>query len=101
VPVQVVLQFPPHFLVGRPFKVTPPPVDKIKHKKPWLHISRDGQYDATESLLRFVSDHGIKILNVAGPRASKEPSDCCFRKESAWRGIFSATRFMLGRPVEG
>ena len=39
----------------------------IKHKKPWLHIYRDGQYDAAALLLRFISDHEIKILNVAGP----------------------------------
>ena len=45
----------------------------IKLKKPWLHIYRDGQYDAAEVLLRFISDHRIKILNIAGPRASKEP----------------------------
>ena len=43
----------------------------IKHKRPWLHIYRDGQYDGTELLLRFISDHRIKILNIAGPRASK------------------------------
>ena len=30
----------------------------IKHKKPWLHIYRDGQYDAAESLLRFIFPSG-------------------------------------------
>jgi Circularly permutated YpsA SLOG family len=52
-----------------------------KHKKPWLHIYRDGQYDAAELLLRFISDHRIKILNVAGPRASKEPQIAAFVKK--------------------
>ena len=73
----------------------------IKHKKPWLHIYRDGQYDAAELLLRFISDHKIKILNVAGPRASKEPADRCLRKESVGRGIFPATRFMAWRAGRG
>ena len=36
--------------------------------------------DAAESLLRFISDHRIKILNVAGPRASKEPQIAAFVK---------------------
>ena len=53
----------------------------IKLKEPWLHIYRDGQYDAAELLLRFNSDHRIKILNIAGPRASKEPQIAAFVKK--------------------
>lgn len=43
-----------------------------KHGKPCLHISKDGD-GQTESLRKFVADHGIKTLNVAGSRESKEP----------------------------
>jgi Circularly permutated YpsA SLOG family len=62
----------------------------IKHKKPWLHIYRDGQYDAAELLLRFISDHRIKILNVAGPRASKEPQIAAFVKKVLEEAFFSS-----------
>jgi Circularly permutated YpsA SLOG family len=43
-----------------------------KHKKPWLHVYRD-QKAAAEQLRRFVEENGVKVLNVADPRASKEP----------------------------
>jgi len=43
-----------------------------KHRKPWIHVSgRD--YQPVKSLQQFVSEHGIRILNVAGSRGSKEP----------------------------
>ena len=42
--------------------------------KPWLHLPRDASAgDAGERLRRFVRQHGIRVLNVAGPRASAEP----------------------------
>ena len=43
--------------------------------KPCLHLSelRDGQHAAAR-LRAFVSDHDIRALNVAGPRASNEPA---------------------------
>lgn len=48
-----------------------------KHGKPCLHLSRNvgrfGYRDRSEFLQRFVEEHGIKILNVAGSRESKEP----------------------------
>jgi hypothetical protein len=42
--------------------------------RPWLHVSRqaDGE-GAADALRRFVADHEIRVLNVAGPRASGEP----------------------------
>jgi Circularly permutated YpsA SLOG family len=43
-----------------------------KHQKPNLHLcARDKA--APDKLKAFVQDHGVKVLNVAGPRASKEP----------------------------
>ena len=43
-----------------------------KHGKPCLHISRDC-YDSGLRLQKFVEEHGIKTLNVAGSRESKDP----------------------------
>ncbi len=44
-----------------------------KHKKPCAHISKAGNYAPALALQRFVQEHGIKRLNVAGSRGSKEP----------------------------
>ena len=51
--------------------------------KPWLHLSRrvDGARSA-EALRRFVADHAIRVLNVAGPRASGEPGIAAFVRET-------------------
>jgi hypothetical protein len=43
-----------------------------KHKKPNLHLWA-GDKAAAEKLRAFVEEHRVKVLNVAGPRASKEP----------------------------
>jgi hypothetical protein len=51
-----------------------------KHGKPCLHI-HFGVKDAGKRLLEFVKDNEIKTLNVAGPRASKEPEVGEFVKE--------------------
>jgi putative molybdenum carrier protein len=43
-----------------------------KHQKPNLHLcTRDT--GTPDKLKAFVQGHGVKALNVAGPRASKEP----------------------------
>ena len=39
-----------------------------KHKRPWIHISRAGDYRPSVTLQGFVEDHDIGIMNVAGPR---------------------------------
>jgi Circularly permutated YpsA SLOG family len=45
-----------------------------QYKKPVLHLSRDGGPDQPVlALRRFIEKHNIQVLNVAGPRASKEP----------------------------
>ena len=45
-----------------------------KHGRPVLHVSKAGGVPAARVALRhFVAEHGIRVLNVAGPRASKEP----------------------------
>jgi Circularly permutated YpsA SLOG family len=43
-----------------------------KHKKPWLHLCA-GDNAAADKLKALVVEHRVKVLNVAGPRASKEP----------------------------
>ena len=47
-----------------------------KHRKPCVHISRlmdgGGLSDPAAELRRFVGEHGIRRLNVAGSRESKE-----------------------------
>jgi len=43
-----------------------------KHGKPCLQLSQTGYYPCV-TLQEFVEDHGIKVLNVAGSRETKEP----------------------------
>jgi hypothetical protein len=44
-----------------------------KHGKPCIQVSRDGSVSPATDLRAFVKEHGIKVLNVAGSRESKEP----------------------------
>jgi hypothetical protein len=43
-----------------------------KHKKPRLHLCA-GDAAGGDKLKAFTEAHRVKVLNVAGPRASKEP----------------------------
>ena len=47
----------------------------IKHKRPWLHIdlSQVAAFQAASTINQWVLQNEIEILNVAGPRASKDP----------------------------
>jgi len=45
-----------------------------EHKKPFLHLYAAQASKAPEQLRRFLDLHEIQVLNVAGPRASKEPN---------------------------
>lgn len=42
--------------------------------KPCLHISKEGTALPVSKLTDFLAMHTIDVLNVAGPRASKEPA---------------------------
>jgi len=42
-------------------------------RKPWVHIFPGVNFEPAAGLRRFVQEHGIKILNVAGSRESEEP----------------------------
>jgi hypothetical protein len=54
-----------------------------KSKKPLLHLAQEqpGGDSPGEKLRRFIADNGIRVLNVAGPRASEEPEVYRFVKE--------------------
>ena len=47
----------------------------VKHKRPWLHIdlSQMAAFQAANAINQWVLQNEIEILNVAGPRASKDP----------------------------
>ncbi len=47
----------------------------LDHEQPWLHIdlNKTGVFDAAMKLSDWVLKNKIEILNVAGPRASKDP----------------------------
>jgi hypothetical protein len=52
-----------------------------KHGRPCLHISAQAAGVAGATLVRdFVRQHGIRVLNVAGSRASEEPEIGAFVK---------------------
>jgi hypothetical protein len=52
-----------------------------KHGNPVIIILRDGAPASPEkALLRFIKKNKIKVLNVAGTRASKEPEIAAFVK---------------------
>ena len=60
-------------------------------KKPWMHISKADSINPPEELRLFIKAHQVKILNVAGTRASKEPLIADFVKATL-RAAFSEQR---------
>jgi hypothetical protein len=52
-------------------------------------------------LLRFVNEHQIKTLNVAGSRASKEPEIYQFVKRILEDAFFPRPNAWIGGPDEG
>jgi hypothetical protein len=46
-----------------------------KHARPSLHIDLDviNGFKAAQTITTWIADQGIKVLNVAGPRATKDP----------------------------
>jgi Circularly permutated YpsA SLOG family len=53
-----------------------------KHNKPRLHLCA-GDNAAGDKLKAFTEEHRVKVLNVAGQRASKEPRGGGVRDEDA------------------
>ena len=76
-----------------------------KHLKSWIHLARQAATyeDPALILQRFVENNGVKILNVAGTRASKEPDVWRFAYETLDAAFFyGKTRpNTLGGPGEG
>jgi len=71
-----------------------------KHKKPCAHIHA-GLYAPEAALLRFIAAHGIKSLNVAGPRGSKEPGVYDFVIRVLDGAFFPQSTSILAGPDEG
>jgi hypothetical protein len=48
----------------------------MHHERPWLHIdlSRTIAFKAARKLRLWIRSHKIEVLNIAGPRASKDPA---------------------------
>ena len=47
-----------------------------QHEKPWIHLNMNDLSikEAATQLTRWIKGHQIQILNVAGPRATKDPA---------------------------
>jgi hypothetical protein len=48
-----------------------------KHRKPWIHLAA-GDPGVAQRLKDWLTRYPIEVLNVAGPRASKEPGIASF-----------------------
>jgi hypothetical protein len=48
----------------------------ILHHRPWLHIdlNKSSAFQAAEKIKSWLAENEIEVLNVAGPRASKDPA---------------------------
>jgi hypothetical protein len=48
----------------------------VSHQRPWLHINLNqiSSFRAVQIIRDWIKAHQIEILNVAGPRSSKEPN---------------------------
>jgi hypothetical protein len=46
----------------------------ILHGRPWLHIdlNKTESFQAAKQIISWLAEHEIEVLNVAGPRASKD-----------------------------
>jgi hypothetical protein len=49
-----------------------------KHRKPYLHLSAIFKEHAVSELKQWMRENHVRVLNVAGPRASKEPELAAF-----------------------
>jgi hypothetical protein len=48
----------------------------LRHGRPWLHIdlNQTESLQAAKQIKCWLAEHEIEVLNVAGPRASKDPA---------------------------
>lgn len=71
-----------------------------KHQKPLLHL-HTSLYSPERVLLRFIQEHEIKVLNIAGSRASKEPEITNFLKATLENAMYPRATSWIGGPDEG
>lgn len=47
----------------------------LKHNRPWLHVdlNETAAFRAARAIVEWLAGHNVRVLNVAGPRASKDP----------------------------
>jgi hypothetical protein len=50
----------------------------VQHGKPHLHLAAEAKGNAALVLRRWMQQHRVRVLNVAGSRASKEPRSRAF-----------------------
>jgi hypothetical protein len=72
-----------------------------KHRKPCLHVHPGMSYQIATDVLRFVADNGIKVLNIAGTRGSKEPEVGKFVIRVMDEAFFPQPSGWIGGPGEG
>jgi hypothetical protein len=61
----------------------------LRHGKACLHLSQAlVGHSAAASLRKFILAHRIKVLNIAGPRASTEPGIAAFVAETLEQALF-------------
>ena len=60
-----------------------------KHNKPCLHVSQADSKPPESEVTDFIKQHGIKILNIAGSRESKEPGINEWVQQVLERALFS------------
>jgi len=72
-----------------------------RHGKPVLHVHPGLSYQPAVDVLRFVHDHNIKVLNIAGTRGSKEPYIGKFVKKVLEEAFFPRPQGWLGGAEEG
>jgi len=48
----------------------------LQHARPWLHIDLNKmlKFEAAQKISAWIAENGVEILNVAGPRASRDPA---------------------------
>jgi hypothetical protein len=61
----------------------------VKHGKPCLVVQLGGDPLAAGLVVRWIEEHEIKVLNVAGPRESKCPEGIYREALTYLEGVFS------------
>lgn len=63
-----------------------------RHQRPWLHIDLNKHSDLSKAAVpvsRWIADNAIKVLNVAGPRASKDAG--------IYKGVMNLLKKSIGK----